>query len=72
MAEQVAEPKKRGRKKGSVAAPKSASKRVPRNLEAMTFEQLQELNVRVSELMKNKKEEQIQLLKAKLAALEKM
>jgi hypothetical protein len=72
MAEQVAEPKKRGRKKGSVNTPKTASKRVPRNLETMSFEQLQELNLRISELMRSKKEQQIQVLKAKLAELEKM
>jgi hypothetical protein len=71
MAE-VSEPKKRGRKKGSVNSPKTASKRIPRNLETMSFEQLQELNVRVTELMKDKKEQQIQALKAKLAELEKM
>lgn len=71
MAE-VSEPKKRGRKKGSVAGTKTASKRIPRNLDAMSFEQLQELSVKVTELMKNKKEQQIQTLKAKLAELEKM
>ncbi|HEX2974357.1 MAG TPA: hypothetical protein VHO68_00335 [Bacteroidales bacterium] len=72
MADQVAEPKKRGRKKGSVAKPKAPSKRVPRNLETMSFEQLQELNIRITELMKTKKDQQIQVLKAKLAELEKM
>lgn len=66
------EPKKRGRKKGSTNAPKTNVKRVPRNLESMTFEQLQELSVRISELMKAKKEQQIKLLKDKLAELENM
>lgn len=66
------EPKKRGRKKGSTNAPKVSVKRVPRNLESMTFEQLQELSVRISELMKTKKEQQIKLLKDKLAELENM
>lgn len=66
------EPKKRGRKKGSVNAPKASVKRVPKNLESMTFEQLQELNVRINELMKSKKEQQIKLLKDKLAELENM
>lgn len=72
MAEQT-EPKKRGRKKGSTGIPrKTTAKRVPRNLESMSFEQLQELNVRISELMKNKKDEQIKLLKTRLAELEKL
>lgn len=66
------EPKKRGRKKGSTNAPKASVKRVPKNLESMTFEQLQELSVRISELMKSKKEQQIKLLKDKLAELENM
>lgn len=66
------EPKKRGRKKGSTNAPKKSVKRVPKNLESMTFEQLQELSVRIADLMKSKKELQIKLLKDKLAELENM
>jgi hypothetical protein len=72
MAVQVTEPKKRGRKKGSTGIPRSTSKRIPRNLENLSFEQLQELSVSINELMKSKKEEQIQILKTKLAELEKM
>lgn len=66
------EPKKRGRKKGSTNAPKSTVKRVPKNLESMSFEQLQELSIRIAELMKSKKELQIKLLKDKLAELENL
>lgn len=71
MAEQT-EPKKRGRKKGSTGIPRKAGKRTPKNLESMSFEQLQELSVIISDLMKNKKDEQIKLLRQKLADLEKL
>jgi DNA-binding transcriptional MerR regulator len=75
MAEQTSEPKKRGRKKGSVNAPKTASatstKRIP-NIQKLSFEQLQQLSNTINELMKNKKDEQIKILKQKLAELENM
>lgn len=70
MTEQSA-PKKRGRKKGSTVK-SSTGKRVPKNLDNMSFEQLQDLNVRINELMKSKKDEQIKVLRQKLAELEKM
>ncbi|HEX2970505.1 MAG TPA: hypothetical protein VHO46_15515 [Bacteroidales bacterium] len=71
MAEQT-EPKKRGRKKGSTGIPRSKGKRLSGNLESMSFEQLQELNARITELMKTKKDEQIRILRQKLADLEKI
>jgi DNA-binding transcriptional MerR regulator len=75
MAEQVQEPKKRGRKKGSVNAPKStagkASKRIP-NVQNLTFEQLQQLSKTIADLMKTKKDEEIKKLKGKLAELENL
>jgi hypothetical protein len=71
MAEQT-EPKKRGRKKGSTVIPRKKRKSTPGNLENMSFEQLQELNLKIIELMKSKKDEQIKLLRQKLAELEKM
>ena len=75
MAEQTIEPKRRGRKKGSVNAPKStsatATKRIP-NIQKLSFEQLQQLSNTINELMKNKKDEQIKILKQKLAELENM
>lgn len=71
MAEQ-SEPKKRGRKKGSTSVKRSTGKRFPKNLESMSFEQLQNLSLRITELMKSKKEEQIKVLKQKLAELENM
>ena len=72
MAENSPEPKKRGRKKGSVSAPKTTGKKNPRNLESLSFEQLQELSVTISDLMKSKKDAEIKALKAKLQELEKM
>lgn len=73
MAEQTSQPKKRGRKKRVSASPApSTIKRIPRNLENLNFEQLQELNSNISELMKTKKEEQIRILRAKLSELERM
>lgn len=72
MAENSSGPKKRGRKKGSVSAPKTTGKKVPRNLEALSFEQLQELNLTITNLMKNKKDSEIKALKAKLEELEKL
>jgi hypothetical protein len=73
MAEQNPQPKKRGRKKRMTSSPApTAVKRIPRNLENLDFEQLQELNSSINELMKTKKEEQIRKLRAKLAELEKM
>lgn len=70
MAE-ISEPKKRGRKKGSVSS-KPTGKKIPRNLESLNFEQLQELSATISHLIKNKKDEEIRVLKAKLEKLEKM
>lgn len=72
MAEQSTEPKKRGRKKGSTGIPRSTSKKIPRNLESLSFEQLQELSVSINALMKSRKEEEINILKTKLAELEKL
>jgi hypothetical protein len=72
MAENPTGPKKRGRKKGSVSTAKPRGTRVPRNLENLSFEQLQELSVRVSGLMKSKKDEQIKMLRSKLEELEKL
>jgi len=75
MAEQTSEPKKRGRKKGSVNAPKTpsatATKRIP-NIQRLSFEQLQQLSATINELMKSKKDEQIKALKKKLAELENL
>ncbi len=71
MAEQIT-PKKRGRKKGSTGIRRTPGKRVPRNLESMSFEQLQQLSVKVTELMKTKKDEQIRILKQKLDELENL
>jgi hypothetical protein len=72
MVENPTGAKKRGRKKGSVATSKPSGKRIPRNLESLSFEQLQELNVRVSTLMKSKKDEQIKQLRSRLEELEKL
>lgn len=72
MAENSTEPKKRGRKKGSVSAPKTSGKKIPRNLENLSFEQLQVLSVTIADLMKSKKDAEIKVLKAKLQELEKM
>ncbi|HLN19894.1 MAG TPA: hypothetical protein VK213_02325 [Bacteroidales bacterium] len=72
MAENSNEPKKRGRKKGSTSKVKTVGKRIPRNLESLSFEQLQALSVTVTNLMKTKKDEQIRLLRSKLEELEKM
>ena len=72
MAEKISEPKKRGRKKGSVNVAKASTKRIPVNIQNLSFEQLQELKETITELMKSKKEEQIKILKEKLAELEKM
>jgi hypothetical protein len=71
MAEQTSTPKKRGRKKGSTSSTTKA-KRGPKSLENMTFEQLAELNNRITDMMKSKKDEQIKALKEKLARLEQM
>lgn len=65
-------PKKRGRKKGSTSSPKTTGKRVPRTIENLSFEQLQELSVKITNLMKAKKDEQIKILRTKLEELEKM
>ena len=72
MAEKTSEPKKRGRKKGSVNVANPSTKRIPASLQNLNFEQLQELQETITELMKSKKEEQIKILKEKLAELEKM
>lgn len=71
MAENSA-PKKRGRKKGSVSIKKTNSKRIYKDIENLSFEQLQELNVTITNLVKTKKDEQIRVLRSKLAELEKM
>lgn len=71
MAEQTSTPKKRGRKKGSTSSVTKA-KRGPKSIESMTFEQLAELNTRITDLMQAKKDEQIKTLKEKLARLEQM
>jgi len=71
MAENSTEPKKRGRKKGSVSSTTS-TKKIPRNLEKLSFEQLQVLSNEINDLIKSKKEGEIKVLKAKLEQLEKM
>lgn len=75
MAEQVPEPKKRGRKKGSVNASKTAtakaSKRIP-DVQGLTFEQLQQLSKTIADLMKSKRDEEIKKLRGKLAELENL
>jgi hypothetical protein len=72
MAEQAAQPKKRGRKKLGEGATATKAKRGPKNIENMSFEQLMELSNRITEVMKTKKDEQIKALKDKLARLENM
>jgi hypothetical protein len=72
MAEQTAQPKKRGRKKLGEGSPATKAKRGPKNIENMSFEQLMELSNRITEVMKTKKDEQIKALKDKLARLESM
>lgn len=72
MAENSNEVKRRGRKKGSTNKVKTATKRVPRNLEGLSFEQLQELSLSITNLMKTKKDEQIKILRSRLEELENM
>jgi hypothetical protein len=64
-------PKKRGRKKGVKIGPRTKAG-LPKNLEKLSFDQLQALYDKVGELIKSKKETQIRLLKNKIAELEKM